>query len=260
MVGAAPGRPTGLPAHAAANLRRYARIAPVYDLLDRAFERHYRAGRVQIGSRASGLVVEVGAGTGKNFSHYGGAARVFASDLSPAMLGRAGARLTGPVRGLFVGEAAALPVRDGAADTIVATFVCCVQDDPRPALDEFRRTLRPGGRLLSMDYTLPRHRGLRWLMRLVEAPLRWLYGIRWDHDAPRLLDAAGFRVRDVLSVWGSVVRVLVADTLPGEIHGGEQYEHLPTAHPTPDHRLGDEESGGDRRAASVAPASRGSRP
>src|SRR5437870_5668595 len=130
--------------HVAANKRRYARIARLYDRLDRLLESHYRPGRVLIGAQATGLTLEVGAGTGKNFPYYLDQARVIASDLSEAMLAQARRKLRPPVHGLLVAEAAALPLRDSAADTVVATFVCCVQDDPAPSLSEIARVLKPG--------------------------------------------------------------------------------------------------------------------
>ena len=197
--------------HAEANRRRYARIAPFYDLLDRAFEPHYRPGRRLIGAEASGLTLEVGAGTGKNFGHYSTRARVVASDVSAGMLARARRSLRPPVRALLTAEVAALPFGDGVADTVVATFVCCVQDDPTPSLAEMARVLKPGGQILCLDYTVPESRLLRGLMRLVEPPLQAIYGIHWDHDVPRLIAEVGLRVCTVRQIWGPVVRYIAAD-------------------------------------------------
>jgi ubiquinone/menaquinone biosynthesis C-methylase UbiE len=199
-------------AHAAANFRRYARIARFYDWLDWALEGHYRPGRALVGARASGLTVEVGAGTGKNFAYYDRhRARVYASDLSPAMLARARRKSSPAVRSLLLAEVAALPLRDAVADTVVATFVCCVQDDPRPSLAEMARVVKPGGSVLCLDYTVPPNRFLRLAMRLLQPPLHAVYGIHWDHDVPGLLAAHGLRVREVRPIWGPVVRYIAAE-------------------------------------------------
>src|SRR5215204_5762074 len=106
---------------------RYARIAGFYDLLDWPFEQRYRPGRGFVGASSRGLTLELGAGTGKNFPYYGSDVRVIAADLSWPMLARARRRLRPPVRALLIADAARLPVRDAAVDTVVATFVCCVQ-------------------------------------------------------------------------------------------------------------------------------------
>ena len=190
--------------------RRYARVAPLYDLLDWPFEPLYRPGRRLVGRAAAGLTVELGAGTGKNFPHYGPAARVIASDLAWAMLARACRRLRPPVRALLVADAARLPIRDASVDTVVATFVCCVQADPRPALGEMARVLRPGGQALLLEYVLPPRGWQRRLMRLLEPPLRVLYGVHWEHDLLRLLLASGLHPLQVQPVWAPVVQAIVA--------------------------------------------------
>jgi hypothetical protein len=48
-------------------------------------------------------------------------------------------------------------------------------------------------------------------MRLIEPLLRAVYGIRWDHDVPGLLEASGLRVREVRRLWGPVVRYIAAE-------------------------------------------------
>ena len=208
--------------HAATNRRRYARVAPFYDLLDRALEAHYRPGRALIGAQASGLTVEVGAGTGKNFPYYPSGVRVYASDLSEAMLTEARGRARAPVRALLVADVDALPFRSGSVDTVVATFVCCVQDDPGPALVEIARILKPGGRALCLDYTVPDRPLLRLLMRSVRPIFHALYGVHWEHDLPLLLEGVGLRVRDVRELWGPVVRCVAAENpaLHGPVKSG----------------------------------------
>ena len=182
------------------NRARYARIAAVYDLLDWPFERLYQPGRALIGAASAGLTLELGAGTGKNFASYTDSARVIASDLAWPMLARARRRRRPPIRGLLVADAARLPVRDASVDTVTATFVCCVQADPRPALAEIARVLRPGGRALFLEWALPASGWWRVLLRLLEPPLRGLYGIHWREDLRALLAVAGLEVVEVQSV------------------------------------------------------------
>lgn len=190
--------------------RRYALVAPLYDLLDRPFEPLYRPGRRLLGRAAVGRTVELGAGTGKNFPYYGPAARVMALDIAWAMLARARRRLRPPIRGLLVADVAHLPIRDACVETVVATFVCCVQADPGPALGEIARVLRPGGQALFLEYVLSRHGWLRPLLRLLEPPLRILYGVHWEHDLPALLASAGLQVAQVQPIWASIVQAIFA--------------------------------------------------
>lgn len=205
-------------AHTAANARRYARVAPLYDCLDSVLERRYRPGRELIGAAAAEITLEIGAGTGKNFPFYSPRARVFALDLSDAMLRRARRRLQPAVRALLQAQASALPFRDASLDTVAASFVCCVQDDPRPALTEIARVLKPGGRALLLEYVVPNRPLMRAAMRALWPWLHALYGVHWEHDVPCLLAACGLRVAETRSIWGDVVRYIVAQK-PGQPAG-----------------------------------------
>jgi phosphatidylethanolamine/phosphatidyl-N-methylethanolamine N-methyltransferase len=196
------------------NRNRYGRIAWLYDLLDAPFERRYRPGRALIGAASKGLILELGAGTGKNFPYYGHSARVIASDLSWQMLVQAARRVRPSIRALLVTDAARLPLGDASLDTVVATFVCCVQDDPGPALREIARVLRPGGQALFMEFALPARGWERWLMRALEPFLHSLYGVHWAYDLPSLLLAPGLDMREVRVVWPPIIHVFVAAKPP----------------------------------------------
>src|SRR6266849_10873529 len=75
------------------NFARYQRIAPFYDVLDLPFEYgRYRKIRPQLFAGLSGLILDAGVGTGRNFPFYPPGARIVGIDLSPAMLARAARR------------------------------------------------------------------------------------------------------------------------------------------------------------------------
>ena len=190
---------------------RYARIARLYDLLDWPFEPLYRPGREFIGASSTGLTLEIGAGTGKNFPYYGSGVMVIAADLSWPMLARARRRLRPPVRALLVADAARLPVRDVAVDTVVATFVCCVQEDPGLALTEIERVLRPSGLALFLEFVEPARGWERRLMRVLEPLLHGLYGVHLGNDlAERLPTVGHLDVVDVRPIWPPMVHAIVA--------------------------------------------------
>jgi ubiquinone/menaquinone biosynthesis C-methylase UbiE len=100
-------------------------------------------------SHAGGAVLEVAAGTGRNWRHYLPGAFVVAVDLSPGMLSRARARGLDPVA---VMAAEQLAFRDAAFDTVVSTLATCTFPDPRAAILEMRRVCRPGGRILLLEH------------------------------------------------------------------------------------------------------------
>lgn len=192
------------------NRARYGRIAWLYDRLDAPFERRYRPGRELIGAASTGLTLELGAGTGKNFPYYRQAATVIASDLSWQMLAQAARRIRPSIRALLVADAARLPLRDDSVETVVATFVCCVQDDPRPAVDEIARVLQPRGQALFLEFVLPRRGWEQLIMRILAPVLHRLYGVHFGYNLASLLRAAGLDVREVRAIWAPMLHAIVA--------------------------------------------------
>src|SRR6266567_4918907 len=99
---------------------------------------------------ARGVILEVGAGSGLNFSFYGpGVYFACAIDLSPELLTMAKKRTrrTPPVL-LVRASAESLPFRDRSFDTVVTTWTLCTIPDALKALREMNRVLRPAGHLL----------------------------------------------------------------------------------------------------------------
>lgn len=118
----------------------------------------------------TGLVVELGAGTGRLAATADRPGRwwlaVEPSAAMVAVMGRRRRRSFRSVRAI----AAALPLRDGVADAVVATFPTGYVLEPATTA-EIRRVLAPGGRLVVvLDGTLaprgPRRRLRRYLLAL----------------------------------------------------------------------------------------------
>jgi SAM-dependent methyltransferase len=74
-------------------------------------------------------------------------------DRTPAMLRRAQrtAEQTGRVISLQIGDAMQLPYRDQVFDAVILHLIVAVVPDPRAALAEAARVVKPGGRLLIFD-------------------------------------------------------------------------------------------------------------
>ena len=93
------------------------------------------------------------------------ACRVVGLDQSADMLAAAHDRV-GLFTGLVRARAERLPFRDAAFDHVTFTYLLRYVDDPAATLRELARVLRPGGRLATLEFGVPR--GLAY-------PLWWLY-------------------------------------------------------------------------------------
>ena len=85
--------------------------------------------------------------------------RVVGVDLSPKMLSRAQQNLSrnglaGQVP-LVMGRAESLAFADGCFDAACVTFLLRYVDDPESTMLEIVRVLKPGGRLLSLEFGVP---------------------------------------------------------------------------------------------------------
>lgn len=141
-------------------------------------------------------LVEIGPGAGANFRYYPPGTRVIAFEPNPAIHGRLrqAAVRWGIELDLRAESAAALDLPDGSADAVVSTLVLCMVPDPRRAVAEVHRVLRPGGRFLFIEHVAaPAGSALRVLQRIVRRPWRWLSeGCCVDRDTAAVLAAAGF--------------------------------------------------------------------
>jgi ubiquinone/menaquinone biosynthesis C-methylase UbiE len=171
--------------------------APTYDRRMGFFERVlFGDGREWVCSRASGEVLEVAVGTGRNFPFYPQGVRLTAIDLSPAMLELAHKKadelcLDADLR---EGNAQELPFPDGSFDTVVCTLSLCNIPNDRRAISEMKRVLRLGGRLLLLDHVRASSKVWLAVQRVLE-PLSWRFSC--DHLLRRPLEhvlAEGFEV------------------------------------------------------------------
>ncbi len=113
-----------------------------------------RRQRARTAGAATGIVLELGVGTGLNLPHYAGAGEVVGIDPDPHMLRRAqrrAAKAPCPVR-LVEAGAQDLPFGEHEFDTVVVTLSFCTIPDPVAAVAEARRVLKPHGRFLFFEH------------------------------------------------------------------------------------------------------------
>jgi ubiquinone/menaquinone biosynthesis C-methylase UbiE len=147
---------------------------------------------------AHGAVIEVGAGTGLNLSHYPAAVtELTLLEPEEPMARRLEHRASGTPLATRVlrAPAEAIPFPDASFDVAVCTLVLCTVRDPRQALSELRRVLKPGGRLLFLEHVRAEDPRLsRWQDRLHPFWVRLGHGCHCNRDTLHAIRAAGFSV------------------------------------------------------------------
>ncbi len=191
--------------------RIWDRLAPGYDKNVRIPERLlFAGGREWVCSRARGDVLEISVGTGRNLPHYPPDVRITAVDISARMLeiARARAAELGRDADLRLGDAQALELSDSSFDTVVCTLALCSIPDPRAAVAEMKRVLRPGGRALLLEHARSPRRLVRTIQRALEPITVWLEGDHLLREPLELLTIEGFEIAEVgRSKLGIVERV-----------------------------------------------------
>jgi len=149
------------------NPTRYSWIASIYDLVFGPINRPLERAGVGASHCAAGMrVLDVCCGTG---SHLEGFQRrgclVFGLDASPGMLAMAQSRLGGDAH-LDLGDARRLPYAHGVFD--VVTCKLALHEMPAEArasiVSEARRVLKPGGRIVLIDFRPGPYESMRGLL------------------------------------------------------------------------------------------------
>jgi ubiquinone/menaquinone biosynthesis C-methylase UbiE len=165
-------------------------------------------------SQAEGVVLEVGAGGGQNFSFYDPqrVERVEACEPDEAMLNAARRRLGGAPVPITLTRAAveALPFPDVSFDCVVATLVFCSVRDVEHGLGEVRRVLKPGGKFLLLEHVRSQNRTTAWIQdTLVPLTTRIMGNCHPNRDTQQAVLYAGFQLVQARKVMGGLEPVVL---------------------------------------------------
>src|SRR5437867_10544238 len=126
--------------------------------------------RQETAGQAYGVVLEVGAGTGLNFSWYHPerVERMEAIEPDSAMLAYARERVGQASVPISLTQASveALPFADAIFDSVVVTLVFCSAEDPAQGMQEIKRVLKPQGTLFLFEHVRSQS---AWVARLQDA-------------------------------------------------------------------------------------------
>ena len=148
-------------------------MATFYDrLIEQSEAACLRDWRRDLLAGVTGRVLEVGAGTGLNVPYYtSNVTRLVLSEPEPHMRAKVQSRLAAALPAdVELSDATLdhLPMPDQSFDAVVSTLVLCSVPDLAQALEEIRRVLAPGGRLVFLEHVGAEDRPdrLKWQRRV----------------------------------------------------------------------------------------------
>jgi len=161
-----------MPVNASDIQAMFARIAPAYDINNRLHslgrDIAWRRALVATADVKSGqAVLDAACGTGDvtgMLAAGGLAGRVVGLDFCQEMIAIAQRKFAGDAVEWVVGDATKLPFADATFDVVTIAFGLRNIPDIPKALAEFRRVLRPGGRLVALEFHPPRRQALGGLL------------------------------------------------------------------------------------------------
>ena len=162
--------------------------------------------RGKIVPKASGIVLDLGFGTGRNLDFYDPdrVDRIWALDPSVEMWELASEAVDASPLQIEYLEAPgeAIPLDDDSIDSVVVTYSLCTIPDPHRALEEASRVMKRDGRLFFCEHgKAPDLRIRQWQSRLNPIWKRLGGGCHLDRPIPSIVENSGFESEQIESMY-----------------------------------------------------------
>lgn len=153
-----------------------------------------------------GIVLEIGCGSGLNFSFYeeNNIDKLYALEPDKEMLRQAESvvkEVSFPITFLETG-AEKIPLEDDSIDTALLTYTLCTIPDPLAALLEIRRVLKKGGKLVFCEHGMAPENNVKKMQNFINSfwPI-FVGGCNLNRDIPSLIKDAGFLVDNLETMY-----------------------------------------------------------
>mgnify|MGYP001578012137 FL=1 len=168
----------------------------------KSFEKH----RLAVAQAASGIVLEIGFGSGLNLPYYRNVSKLFALDPSRDLFVLAKGRVEKAAFPVDFLQASAeqIPLADTSVDAVVSTWSLCTIPHPQLALKEVLRVLKPGGTFSFIEHGKSPNRFVAAVQKCC-TPFSKCFagGCHLDREIEKLIRGSGFDIQklDTFSTW-----------------------------------------------------------
>ena len=191
-------------------IKRYNRISSIYEVMDKMIKEEWR---LNLLSKVTGNVLEVGIGTGANLSFYPIKTQSLTGlDFSNGMLKHAKEKVTlgdfpFPIE-LVEADIQALPFPDNSFDTVVSTCVFCSVPNPLVGFRELRRVCKPTGRILMLEHMRSENKRIGVVMDILNPLTVRLWGSNINRETNKSIECSGLKIEKNTHLMGDIFREL----------------------------------------------------
>lgn len=164
-----------------------------YDMSDKNFGKE----RSAVVENASGVVLEVGFGSGLNIPFYKNISKLYGLDPSSELYKIANERIKEanfPIEHIKA-SAENIPLPNDSVDTITSTWSMFTIPDPKLALKEMLRVLKPGGKFMFIEHGASPKKAIENLQKIFTPITKpFTGGCHMDRKIDELITNAGFEI------------------------------------------------------------------
>ncbi len=156
--------------------------------------------RERVASMAIGTVLEIGFGSGLNLPYYKNIDKLHALEPNVNLYKLSNCESVSqsfPIIHLS-DMAEKISLADDSMDTVISTWTLCSINDPKQALVEIRRVLRPNGKFIFVEHGLSPNKTTKTAQHLLTPITKHLTGnCHLDRDITNLITQSGFTIEKI---------------------------------------------------------------
>jgi ubiquinone/menaquinone biosynthesis C-methylase UbiE len=177
----------------------YAKLfAKFYDKYMVGFEEKIIKDREKMLKNLTGTVLDVGSGTGVNFIHFNKEVKVYAVEPSKPMMDKSVDKINSKnieLLNLDINdEKLHNIIKENSLDAIVSTLVLCTIKNPELALDNFKKWLKPDGKLIIIEHIHSDKKGKALVQTILNPVWKVIAeGCNMTRHTDKLIKSKGFK-------------------------------------------------------------------
>lgn len=185
--------------------------AKTFDIMNRGIEFRYGETKRKWFSRSAGLTLLVAVGTGLDLQYFPSEQKVVGIDISSKMLEKAKGKLNVNRSniGLVRADVQMLGFADNSFDSVVTSCTFCSVPDPVSGLEELKRVMKPGGKLLMFEHVRSNIFWMGPMMDLLTYVSRKV-GPDLNRRTKENVIRAGFKLKQEINIYLDMVKLFEA--------------------------------------------------